>query len=157
MNVQRKRIRSSRVGSAQTELAVVLNQLDFDDSVAVNIHGLQIDIGMTPFGPDETLLGRWYVVVLPNSIVHDGAVFGQWLINLNTIGSANEALTSSEFVWGSGSFTCAEQAPFNTHFAPATSRNMALGSSMLIIVVADAVSGVVDNWDATSHITLFSS
>ena len=157
MNVQRKRISTGKTGSSITEDATIVIQFNFNDAPSVNVHGLHVDISMTPFGPDESLEGRWYVVALPQSIVHDATVLTAWVDNLNTIASANTALQSSEFVWGSGAFICAEQAPFNTHFAPKTSRNMQDGSALFVIVVADAVSGVVDNWDASTHISAFVS
>ena len=157
MNVQRKRIKTTRVGSSITELATDAGQIVFTDAPAVNLHGVHIDIGMSPFGPDESLEGRWYVAIIPKTIASDAGLFVDWLAKYNTVSEANTFLNSSEFIWGSGAFICAEQAPFNTHFAPKTSRNLSEGSALVVIVVADAVSGVVDNWDAVSHVTLFTS
>jgi len=157
MNIQRKRIKSDRISLSVTESAAVVNNIVFTDAPAVNIHGVHIDIAMTPFGPDETLVGRWYVACLPQSIANDPGLLADWVTSLNTITDANGQLKSSEFIWGSGQFICAEQAPFNHHFAPKTSRNMQKDSGIFVIVVADAVSGVVDNWDAAAHMTLFIS
>ena len=61
-------------------------------------------MGVSPRGPDETLVGRWYVVVLPRSVVEDSAVRNLWIAQLNLITTANDVLKNSEFVWGSGSF-----------------------------------------------------
>jgi len=157
MNAQRKRIQSSRQAPNTTENAITIVAMDFDDDAVVNVHGVNVSIGMTPQGPDETLIGRWYVVMLPASIVHDSTVLNAWIANLNTVTLANLALASSEFVWGAGSIVCGEQSTFQHTFSPKTSRNVKKGGSLRLILVADAISGVIDDWDGAGTISLFSS
>ncbi len=156
-NPQRKRIVSATSSTAVTGVALIVGSVPYDDAPAVNVHGLRVTLGVSPFGPDETLLGRWYVVNLPPSINSDVALRNAWLANLNTVALANPFLESTEFVWGSGGILCAEQSTFEMTFAPSTTRNMQKGSELYLIVVADAISGVIDDWDAVSMITQFTS
>ncbi len=157
MNVQRKRIAQLRITSVSTALATVIVSIDFDDGQAVNVHGLNVSMGASPNGPDETFVGRWYVVNLPPSIVSDSSLLSDWIANLNTLTGANTALDTAEFVWGAGTIMCAEQSTFQHTFNPSTSRNMKHGSRLSLIMVADAISGVVDDWDGSGVISLFTS
>jgi len=157
MNVQRKTIISGLQSLSATEIALEILTKRFDDAPSVNIHGLQITMGMSPFGPDETLIGRWYVILLPPSVAKDATIRAEWIENLNTISSSNEHLDASEFVWGAGSILCAEQSVFNLTFAPKTSRNAPIGSRLIVVMVADRVSGVVDNWDGVATMSMFTS
>jgi len=157
MNVQRKRIQSARFSSTATETAARILSMPFRDAPSVNIHGVNISMGVTPFGPDETLLGRWYVVLLPSSIALDTSILNDWIANLDTITSANTKLNASEFVWGAGSFVCGEQSVWQHEFAPKTSRNVMKDGELFVILVADAVSGAIDNYDMVATISLFTS
>ena len=157
MTPQRKRILCQRVSTTAIELTTTIVKMDFVDAPAVNIHGVNITMGWSPFGPDETLVGRWYVLNLPPSIAGGVTLLNQWLANLATISLANDFTDSNEFIWGSGSVVCAEQSTFQHTFSPKTSRNMKKDSSLLVVFVADAISGVIDNWDGAATISLFSS
>ncbi len=155
MNPQNKRIESFRVSSNQTQLAVFVIKAVFEDAPSVNIHGVNVTLGMSPFGPDETLVGRWYVVVLPPSVAKDAAIQNAWIANLNTTALANVQLKNTEYVWGAGSFVAGEQSTVAIQFSPKTSRNMKKDSALYVIVVADAISGVSDDWDAAATVSLF--
>ncbi len=157
MNTQRKRILSFNVTSNLTGIAATTTSMPFDDDASVNVHGVNITMGVTPFGPDETLIGRWYVVILPNSIESDVALRNAWISNLNTTALANVALDSSEFIWGAGTILCSDKSVFNLTFAPSTSRNVKKGGRLRVIFVADAISGVIDDWDSAATISLFTS
>jgi len=157
MQAQRKRIFHARVVQNVTEIATIVGVTTFDADNAVNVHGVNISIGMSPFGPDETLVGRWYVLMLPRSVNNDAALRAAWIANLNTIALANTHLNGTDMVWGAGSIVCAEQSTFQHTFSPKTSRNMQNGSALVIVVVADAVSGVIDDWDAATTTSLFTS
>ena len=157
MNVQRKRIKTARQQFSATETAVIVVSQEFEDGPAVNIHGLRVDFSCSPFGPEETLLGRWYVVLLPHSVNQDTTLRNQWIANLDTTGAANGALDSAKFVWGAGSFIASDQTPYNMTFVPGTSRNADKGSRLAVIYVADAVSGVVDDHDITAIMNYFTS
>ena len=154
---ERKRIASARGVSNQTELAFLVTTMEFDAAQAVNIHGLNVTMGMTPVGPDESLVGRWYVVLLSNSIASDATLRNAWIANLNTVDLANVALSSSEFVWGAGSIVCAEQSTFQHSFSPKSSRNAKNGAELFVIMVADAISGVIDDHDMAATISLFTN
>ena len=156
-NPQRKIIKASRQTSNQTELAVNFNTITFDSSDAVNVHGVNISIGVSPAGPDETLVGRWYVIVMPPSIAGDATTLNAWVDQLDTIALANTHLESSEFVWGAGTIMCAEQSTFQHTFSPKTSRNVKKGATIFVVVVADAISGVIDDWDFSAMTSLFTS
>ena len=157
MNAQRKQIQSSRQFVGVTETALIIVNIQFDSSNAGNVHGLNVSMGASPAGPDETMVGRWYLAILPRSIYEDVTTRNQWISQLDTIALANAALLSSEFIWGAGSFVCGEQSTFYEKFAPKTSRNVKEGSTMVLIMVADAISGVVDDWDSAGTISLFVS
>ena len=157
MNVQRKRIQTGRTDNNVTEIPILTTNMSFDDAQAVNVHGVNITMGVTPAGPDETLVGRWYVAMLPSAVAGDTAVRSAWLANFNTITTANDFLDSSEYIWGTGSIVCGEQSTFQHTFNPNTSRNVMNGAQLFVFFVADAVSGVVDDWDAAATISLFTS
>jgi len=157
MNPQRKRISSSRQSVNQTEEAITVVNLSFDDAPAVNVHGVNITLGVSPFGPDETLVGRWYVAVLPPSIENDATILSAWLDNLNTISLANAFLATADYIWGAGSIVVGEQSTFQLTFNPKTSRNINKGGRIRVIAVADAISGVADDWDSAGTISCFST
>ena len=108
MTAQRKRIFSNNISSNLTEIAQIVCELRFLDTISQNIHGVNITFGVTPFGPEETLVGRWYVIILSRSIADDTAIRNAWIANLNNISLANDALESSEFVWGAGTIVCSD-------------------------------------------------
>jgi len=157
MNVQRKRIQHGRFDVNNVELALFVANVLFDDTQAVNVHGVNITMACSPRGPDETLVGRWYVVMMPDAIAGDVNVRNAWLANLNNISDANDALQTVDYVWGAGSIVCGEQSTFQHTFSPGTSRNVKKGSQLFVIMVADAISGVLDNWDAAATVSLFTS
>ena len=157
MNAQRKRIRTARVTIGQTEQAQICTTMPFDDTNATNIHGVNITMGVSPEGPDETLVGRWYVVLFPPSVASDTTIRDAWIQNLNLITDANDHLDSTQWVWGAGTIVCAEQSTFQHSFTPKTSRNVEKGARLIVIFVADAISGVDDQWDMAATISLFTS
>jgi len=157
MTLQRKRIQSARFSSSATEAAAIVLQVPFRDAPSVNVHGLNVTMGATPFGPDETLIGRWYVLILPSSIDLDVAIRNAWIANLDTIAEANVHLNATEFVWGAGTILCGEQSTFQHTFAPKTSRNVTKDSTLYVVFVVDAVSGAIDNYDVAATASLFTS
>jgi len=158
MTVQRKRIKTANFSSSTLEVAVPVVSMVFDASQGVNIHGLRCTIGFSPFGPDETLLGRWYVVLLPASIAQDVTLRNEWISNLNTQTTANTFLDTTPIeVWGADQVLCAEQSVYLQTFAPASTRNAKKNDELFVITVVDAVSGVVDNFDVSAAINLFTS
>ena len=157
MNVQRKRITQVNISTTELEVATVVAGMVFQDSAAVNVHGVNITLGVTAGGDDEIALGRWYVVALPRSIVSDGATFNTWISLLNTITSVNNSFESTEFIWGAGSFVVNTNSAFNLEFSSKTSRNMQEGLALFTIVAMDDVTGLVDTWDAASTISAFTS
>jgi len=157
MNPQTKIIQSNRIDVAVTEIFVPIASVLFDDAPAVNIHGVNITLGATPFGPDESFIGRWYVYLLPPSVAEDLTVRNAWIANLNTIALANVALDNSQFIWGGGSIVCGEQSTFQHTFSPKTSRNAKKGSLLQVGIVADVISGVIDDWDGAATISCFAS
>ena len=157
MTPQRKRIFSGRQDVNVTEVALQTAIVTIDSGPAVNIHGLNVTMGVSPAGPDETLVGRWYVVLLPPSVGSDQNIRDAWFANLNTISSANDTLANSEFIWGAGSIVCGEQSTFQHTFSPKSSRNAKAGARLAVIFVADAVSGAIDNWDSAATLSYFTS
>ena len=157
MNPQRKFVALGRSQQNVTEQVVLVIQKGFDDAPAVNVHGLNVQICATPFGPDETLLGRWYVLNLPHSMIEDVTLRNNYIANFDTIGEANAIMTTTEFVWGCGQFICAEQAPLNIEFKPSTSRNIKKGGAIIVLLVADQISGVIDDWDSSAQLLGFTS
>jgi len=157
MNVQQKQLVTSRIVSSAVGEATIVVFKNFLDAPAVNVHGLTVTFGVTPAGPDESFLGRWYLCNLPHSIVDDTGILNDWIDNLDDLTTTNNHLESTTMVWGAGSFTCAEQSTFQHTFSPKTSRNMQRGSGLYLIVVADAISGVLDDWDANGMLTYFIS
>ncbi len=157
MKPQRKTIIAGRQQTNQTETAIAAVSLQFDDQDAINIHGLNVTGGASPFGPDETIVGRWYVVLMNPAMAESTIMRNQYITNLDTIASANQQLDSTDTCWGSGTFVAHEAAPFILNFSPKSSRNAKRNSRLLVIFVADAISGVVDDWDLAATISCFTS
>ena len=157
MTTQNKIIKASRITLNTTEDASTCLSITFDTMQSQNIHGMTVTMGVSPNGPDETLVGRWYVLLLPHSIEDDPTVRNAWIDNLDTITAQNNALEGTEFVWGAGTIMCAEQSTFQHTFAPSTSRNIKKGAVLRVVFVADAISGVADDWDGSAMVTLFTS
>jgi len=156
-NAQRKIIKYNKVTSTTNGLAFTVLEQRFDSSDAVNVHGMRCSMTASPFGPDETLIGRWYVCMLPPSIISDILVFNAWKDNLGSFADANDFTESSELIWGSGPIQCTDHTPFKEEFAPRTSRTVQKGSGLFLLMVVDEVSGVIDNFDLTAQFSLFTS
>ena len=157
MTSQNKVIQSARLDVNVTEVATINSIRVFEESSGINMHGLIVTMGASPAGPDETLVGRWYVALLPKSLSDDIALRNAWLAQLNTIALANGVLDRAEFILGAGSIVCAEQSTFQETFKLGTSRNVSPGSTLMVIFVADAISGVIDDWDSASTMVFFTS
>ena len=157
MNTQRKRYQAAIDGSLALEDAEIVGLMNFVDAPAVNIHGVNISIGVAPVDPEEVMRGRWYVCILPRSIAEDNTLRNSWVDQLNTVAAANDAIDGSTMIWGSGSFVASDATPFNTTFSPRTSRNVQMQGQLIVVVVADTISGLLDEWEAVSGISLFTS
>ena len=157
MTAQRKRIRHGQLSFNDTESAHTIVSQSFDDIASGNLHGLNISMGVSPFGPEETFVGRWYVVLMPHSVNSDATIRNAWIAHLDTIAEANIALATTEFVWGAGSILCSDMSTWLANFNPMTSRNIKKGDALRVIIVADAISGVIDDWDVVATMSLFTS
>ena len=157
MNTQRKRYSVNTLDSSALKDALIINDMDFTDAPAVNIHGVNISIGVALTDPEEIMRGRWYVVMLPRSVAQDTTVRNTWIQELDSFSNAINQLDGSTFVWGSGSFVCSDRTPFNTIFSPKTSRNAQQGSKLMVLIVADTITGLLDTWEAISSFSLFTS
>jgi len=158
MTSQRKRIAFNQAGSNQISTPIITASMQFDDAASMNVHGVNVSIGIYPLGgadPGEGMKGRWYVVMLPKSIVSDPDVLNPWIANLGTTALIDAHFESAPMVWGSGAFACHNTTPYNTTFSPRTSRNIENGSALLVISVADDIDGLIDDWRSTAHITAF--
>ena len=155
MNTQRKIIRSGIEGSISLADVRTISSFLFDSAPAVNVHGLNVTLGIAPVDPEEVMRARWFIVALPNSIVHDSTVFAAWIDNLKFITPANDALEGSEFVWGSGSVVCSDVSPAVVSFSPKSLRNLQKGSALYCFVVADTISGLLDEWEAAATMSFF--
>jgi len=158
--VQRKRIAFNQAGSNQISSPIITASMQFSDAASMNVHGLNISIGVYPLGgadPGESMKGRWYVVMLPKSIVSDPSVLDPWIANLGTSALLDAHFESAPLVWGSGAFACHNTTPYNVDFHPTTSRNAENGSALLVICVADDIDGLLDDWRSIAHITAFTS
>ncbi len=157
MRVQNKTIVSGFISSFTTGSATTLVTHAFSDETAVNVHGMTITQGCSPFGPDETLVGRWYLVNLPPSVAEDSTVRNAWQDQLNTIGSANSTLDNAQFIWASGTVVCSDKSTFQQTLSLKSTRNMLKGSELALFVVVDAISGVIDDFDWAGTMTFFTS
>jgi len=155
MQAQNKTIVVGRQFVSNIEDMIPIVSYTFDEAASFNIHGLRVTIGASPAGPDETMVGRWYLVLLPNSVAEDSTTFNAWTTQLDTIAKANVALEHAEFIWGSGSFVIGEQSTLQETFAPRTTRNAKKGYQLTLFIVADAISGVIDDWDSAGSMTFF--
>jgi len=160
MNSQRKRISANILSSNAIANAEVVVAMSFNDSAAVNVHGVNVSLGVFPLGgvdPGESMRGRWYVATLPRSIVNNGASLAAWLDGLDNFTNLANNFESAPMIWGSGAFAAHSTDHFNMTFQPRTSRNMEEGSALFVIVVADDIDGLLDDWRATAHVTAFTS
>jgi len=157
MNAQRKRYVVGSLDSFNLKDAQTVVSLEFNDSNAVNVHGVNISLGVVPAADDEIMRGRWYVVALPRSIAEDATIRGQWIGQLDNFNSAQDAIDGSSMVWGSGVFTTTSGGPFNVTFSPKTSRNMQSQAQLRVLVVADSVTGLLDEWEAIASISCFTT
>ena len=155
--IQRKRYHADQVDSSALNSTQIVEAMEFVDAPAVNIHGVNISLGVAPTDPDETMRGRWYVVVLPRSVAQDSTIRTAWIGELDTQSDAKQALDGSNMVWGSGSFVASQDTPFNHSFAPKTSRNIQMEGQLLVLIVADSITGLLDFWEANATIALFTT
>ena len=157
MRTQRKRYGANRGGSITLGQATTILDMVFNDAPVVNIHGVNISVGVAPVDPEEVMRGRIYVAALSRSVAEDSTVRNTWADQLDSEVDATTALDGSSLIWGSVSFVASDATPFNWTFAPKTSRNMQNESRLIIYVVADTISGLLDEWEAVAGISLFAS
>jgi len=129
----------------------------FEDAPAVNIHGLHVTMGAYPANEGENMRGRWYVVMLPRSVAENSTTRAEWISQLDSRATTNNALEGSSFVWGSGVFVATNISPWQHTFSPKTSRNAQNESRLMVLIVADSISGAIDFWETTSNISCFTS
>ena len=157
MNVQRKRYATDLAESFNLEEATSVVQMNFNDAPAVNIHGVNISLGVVPAADDEIMRGRWYVTLIPPTINEESSVRNAWFDQFDTGLQATQSLDGSSMVWGSGSFTATSGGPYNVTFSPKSSRNASQNSRMDVLVAIDSVTGLLDEWEATATISLFTT
>ena len=130
MKTQRRRL-------AATSNAVGLNsrepcQITFDESDAVNFHGMHYCFSIEPEDGDANANGFWIIYCFPAGI----------LVN-NDFPNNFSGLDNEDFlpyVWGVGCWTASNQAPFHYDFNPTTSRNCQKGARVVSMIVATGIS-----------------
>jgi len=156
MNTSRKTIKEAQTDQIGLADAKQILTLPFGASSAVNVHGVHIDIGIIPAADDEVARGNWWVVMFPDSIAGNASLKNDWVDQLNSGTSANTALSSAEFIWGSGTFvTSSNGGGFNYTFAPKTSRNMSKDSELVVVARMNSITGLLDEWETNCSASVF--
>ena len=107
-------------------------QIEFDETDAVNFHGLHYCFSIEPENQDANANGFWIIYCLPAGVIQS-ADLPQGFTSLD-----NEDFLP--YVWGVGCWTASNQAPFHYEFAPSTSRNCQKGARILASIHVEGVS-----------------
>ncbi len=129
MKTQRRRLdaESTSSGIGQTTI-----QVQFDETDAVNFHGMHYCFSIEPENADANANGFWVVYCLPAGVISNSDL-PQSFAQLD-----NEDFLP--YVWGVGCWTASNQAPFHYEFAPSTSRNCQKGARILAVIDIEGVS-----------------
>ncbi len=129
MKTQRRRLdaESITVGIGQT-----FAQITFDETDAVNFHGMHYCFSIEPENADANSNGFWIVYCLPADVIQSGDL-PQSFAQLD-----NEDFLP--YVWGVGCWTASNQAPFHYEFAPSTRRNCQKGARILCVIAQTGIS-----------------
>jgi len=129
MKTQRRRLEAETdaIGLGRADIELAFNETD-----AVNFHGMHYCFSIEPENADANANGFWIVYCLPAEVLQ-AADFPQTFANLD-----NENFLP--YVWGVGCWTASNQAPFHYEFAPSTSRNCQKGARILCSIHVEGVS-----------------
>jgi len=129
MKAQRRRLEAETeaIGLGEAEA-----QIQFNETDAVNFHGLHYCFSIEPENADANANGYWIVYCLPSEVITSAQ-----------LPSTFATLDNEDFlpyVWGVGCWTASNQAPFHYEFAPGTSRNCQKGARVKSVIHVEGVS-----------------
>ena len=130
MKVARRRLDaiSEALGLGRSDI-----QIDFNETDAVNFHGMHWCFSIEPEQGGANANGFWICYCLPAGVITSGDL-------PNTFAELdNEDFLP--YVWGVGCWTASNEAPFHWEFAPNTSRNCQKGARIFASVHVEGVSG----------------
>ncbi len=135
MNTQRRRLETTSDSDA------VLNsnsqnrlQLDINEGIATNVHGLRYCFSIEPENADANANGWWVVFCLPAGLVSANTDLP------STIGTLGDDTELSPYMWGLGCWTASNQAPYHGEFNPSTSRNCQRNARIVLYIVKEGIS-----------------
>ncbi len=126
---QKKRL---EVSTSQPGVSTNFIDMDFIDDANVNVHGYIAQVSIEPEIGDANANGIMGVFVLPGGVIQNSdlpTTFGTW-------GDENH----SQYLWAYHPWIASNQTPHNWMFAPGSSRNMARGSRIVLVVRVDGIS-----------------
>ena len=129
MKVARRRLNaiSEALGLGRSDITI-----DFDETDAVNFHGMHYCFSIEPEVGGANANGFWIVYCLPAGVITSG-----------DLPNSFADLDNEDFlpyVWGVGCWTASNEAPFHYEFAPNTSRNCQKGARIFAAVHVEGVS-----------------
>ena len=110
--------------------------IDFEDDAMVNFHGLRVNVALEPQNADANSNGVIAVWNLPGGVIQNS--------DLPTTFGAFGDEKFSQYLWGWTTWASSNQTPFHWEFAPATTRNKARDSRVVVqIHIAGITQGVM--------------
>ena len=129
MKASRRRLEAETQALGLGRADAVLN---FDETDAVNFHGMHYCFSIEPEDGDANANGFWILYCFPAGV-----------INIADMPQSFADLDNEDFlpyVWGVGCWTASNQAPFHYEFAPSTSRNCQNGARVHAAIHIEGVS-----------------
>ena len=106
--------------------------VEFDNGIAINIHGYRAMIALEPEDADANCNGGIAIWVLPGGVIQNND------LPITYAGFGNEDF--APYLWGMIPFAASNQTPFHWEFTPKTSRNMQRGGRIVMQVRVEGVS-----------------
>ncbi len=129
MKTQRRRLDAESIASG---IGQTFAEIAFNETDAVNFHGMHYCFSIEPENADANANGFWVVYCLPGDV-----------ISSSDLPQSFAQLDNEDFlpyVWGVGCWTASNQAPFHYEFAPSTSRNCQKQARILCVVAITGIS-----------------
>jgi len=109
-------------------------EIQFDETNAVNVHGLRFCGSIEPENADANANGFWICYCFPGDIINP-----DFSTLPNTLPDLSDG-TYNKYVWGVGCWTASNQAPYHFEFVPSTSRTCQREARVVGVVVKNGIS-----------------
>ncbi len=110
------------------------NTMLFDETDAINFHGMHTCFSIEPENGDANANGYWVVYCLPAGVIDTTDLPDS---SADFLAPPDEFLP---YVWGIGCWTASNQAPFHLEFSPSTSRTCQKGGRVILQIFQAGIS-----------------